>query len=367
MPVQDTHALDAYGWNATWAAAFAPHAAAGLVPARVVCELRRNFYAVQLAYREALAECSPGFFHDATRPDQWPAVGDWVGLTPRPSERRVDLHAVLPRRTKFSRRAAGDEAIEQIVAANVDTVFLVSGLDRNHNPARLQRFLVAARESGAAPVIVLNKADLAADAAAVQTEIETLLPGVPVHITSVRRRRGLQLLRAYARPGETLAFIGSSGVGKSSLINALTRGEAELPIGEVREKDSKGRHTTTRREIVLTASGALVIDTPGMRELQLWGVEDGVEAAFTDIAALAAACRFGNCLHGAEPGCAVRAAVAAGTLPATRLDSYLKLKVEQRLQRDARKVVPRGAPPDNRVKHRKLNAERDAWKKRWDE
>ncbi len=318
-----------FGWTDALTLAFAPHAAAGLEPARVVCELRRNFYAVHTASGEVLAECGGGFFHVARKPDQFPAVGDWVAVRFRPGERRADLHAVLPRRTKFSRRAAGDEEIEQIVAANIDTVFLVSGLDRNFNPKRIQRFLVAAMESGAEAVIILNKSDLCPDPETVRGQIAVLVPGVPVHITSATTRKGLKALAAtYAQPERTLAFIGSSGVGKSSLINRLLHDDT-LPTAEVREKDSKGRHTTTRRELVLTPSGALVIDTPGMRELQLWGVEDGIEDAFADIAALAAKCRFGNCGHSNEPGCAVRAALTTGALQPLRLDNYQKLKAEK--------------------------------------
>jgi ribosome biogenesis GTPase len=321
--------LAEYGWNDALDRHFAPHAAAGLEPARVVCELRRKFYAVQTASGEVLAECGGGFFHVAKKPDQFPAVGDWVAVKVRPGETRADLHAVLPRTTKFSRRASGSEEIEQIVAANVDTVFLVSGLDRNFNPKRIQRFLVAAKESGAEAVVLLNKSDVCDDAEDVREEIQTLVPGVPVHITSTVTRKGLKALaRTYVLPGRTLAFIGSSGVGKSSLINALVRDEA-LPTGEVREKDSKGRHTTTRRELVMTPSGALVIDTPGMRELQLWGVEEGVDDAFADIKALSLRCRFTDCGHGNEPGCAVQAALKSGELTPARFESYRKLKAEQ--------------------------------------
>ena len=323
-------ALAELGWTDALALAFAPHAAAGLEPARVVCELRRNFYAVHTATGEVLGECGGGFFHHARRADQFPAVGDWVAVRIRVGEQRADLHAVLPRRTKFSRRASGSEEIEQIVAANIDTVFLVSGLDQNFNPKRIQRFLVAAKESGAEAVVVLNKSDVCNDAETVRREVEALVPGVPVLITSTATRKGLKALAAtYAQPGRTLAFIGSSGVGKSSLINALVRDPEALPTGEVRAKDSKGRHTTTRRELVVTPSGALVIDTPGMRELQLWAVENGVEDAFAEIKALATRCRFGNCGHSNEPGCAVRAALARGELLQARFDNYSKLKAEK--------------------------------------
>ncbi|MEO6004117.1 MAG: ribosome small subunit-dependent GTPase A [Opitutus sp.] len=321
--------LASLGWDDAWALEFAPHGAAGLEPARVVCELRRNFYAVQTASGELLAECGGGFFHHARTPDEFPAVGDWVAVRQRAGESRADLHAVLPRRTKFSRRAAGSEKIEQIVAANIDIVFLVSGLDRNFNPKRIQRFLVATQESGARPVIILNKTDLCADPEAVRTEIQTAARGVDVHLTSTTTRKGIKALaRTYAIAGRTLAFIGSSGVGKSSLINALVR-DADLPTAEVREKDSKGRHTTTRRELVATPSGALVIDTPGMRELQLWGVEDGIDDVFVDIKALSLACRFSNCGHTNEPGCAVQAALKTGELPLARFEAYRKLKAEQ--------------------------------------
>jgi ribosome biogenesis GTPase len=321
--------LDRFGWDAEWAAAFKPHFDAGLEPGRVVCELRRNFYAVLTASGEVLAQCGGGFFHHARRADQFPAVGDWVAVRRRGAESKADLRAVLPRRTKFSRRASGSEEIEQIVAANVDVVFLVSGLDQNYNPRRIQRFLVAARESGAEAVIILNKADVCPDPEGIQKELMTLAPQVPLLITSATTRKGLKaLIKDYAKPGRTLAFIGSSGVGKSSLINALVR-DADLPTAEVREKDSKGRHTTTRRELLMTPSGAMVIDTPGMRELQLWGIEDGVDDVFSDITALADKCRFSDCGHTSEPGCAVRAALENGQLSRERFQSYRKLKTEQ--------------------------------------
>ncbi len=326
----ENHPLAPYGWDAAWAEAFAPHAAAGLEPARVVVELRRHYYAVVTASGELLAECTGKFHHDAKRdPAAYPAVGDWVAVTPSAgAEGRAQLHALLPRRSRFVRQAAGGEQSQQIIAANIDVVFLVSGLDRNYNPKRIQRFLVAARDSGALPVVVLNKADLHDDPESVREEIERLVPGVPVVVTSSHTRRGLKLLGGHAAPGRTLAFVGSSGVGKSSLINRLAR-DAELPTGEVREKDAKGRHTTTRRELVLAPSGALIIDTPGMRELQLWDADEAVEEAYADIAELALRCRFTRCRHEDEPGCAVRAALESGALPPERLASYRKLKAEQ--------------------------------------
>lgn len=324
------HPLAPYGWDAGWAEAFAPHAAAGLEPARVVVELRRHYYAVVTAGGELLGECTGKFHHEARRdPAAYPAVGDWVAVSPiAGAEGRAQVHAVLPRRSRFCRQAAGGEQAQQLIAANIDTVFLVSGLDRNHNPKRIQRFLVAARDSGAKPVVVLNKADLHPDPEAVREEIERLVPGVPVVVTSSHTRRGLKLLGGHAEPGRTLAFVGSSGVGKSSLINRLAR-DAELPTGEVREKDAKGRHTTTRRELVLAPSGALIIDTPGMRELQLWDADEAVEVAYSDVLEIATRCRFTSCRHEDEPGCAVRAAIEGGVLPVERLESFRKLKAEQ--------------------------------------
>jgi ribosome biogenesis GTPase len=330
MPLED------YGWNQDWAAAFAPHAEAGHEPARVVCELRRKFYAVQDVEREWLGECRGGFFHRHSATSEFPAVGDWVAISKREDGERVDIHAVLPRRTKFSRKAAGEEQIEQVVAANVDYVLLVSGLDRNYNPARIQRFVVAARESKAEPVIVLNKSDVIENAQSVATDLEKLVPGVRVLLTSTIRDEGLNPLRELAQPGVTIALVGSSGVGKSTLANALTD-EDFLPTGEVREKDSKGRHTTTRRELVRTNSGALLIDTPGLRELQLWEVESGLKEAFADIIDLMGKCRFANCSHTNEPGCAVRSALENGRLEAERYEHFKKLRGTYALKPTARK------------------------------
>jgi ribosome biogenesis GTPase len=323
--------IHAFGWDDAWAASFAPHAAAGYKPARVVVELRRHYYAVQTAHGEFLGELTGKFHHAADREAQsYPAVGDWVAVQVSADGHRAQIHALVPRRSRFSRQAAGERQVEQIVAANIDTVFLVSGLDSNYNAKRIQRFFVAARDSGAQPVIILNKSDLCDDPDIVRKEIELLVPGIPVVITSTFTRKGLKsLAETYALPGRTLAFVGSSGAGKSTLINRLLKDAEAMPTGEVREKDAKGRHTTTRRELTLTPAGALVIDTPGMREFQLWDAKEAVEDAYPDIVNLAAQCRFSRCTHLTEPGCAIRAALDAGTIAAERLDSYFKLKAEQ--------------------------------------
>jgi len=323
--------IHAFGWDDAWAASFAPHAAAGYEPARVVVELRRHYYAVQTAHGEFLGELTGKFHHAADREAQsYPAVGDWVAVQVSADGRRAQIHALVPRRSRFSRQAAGERQVEQIVAANIDTVFLVSGLDANYNAKRIQRFFVAARDSGAQPVIILNKSDLCDDPDIVRKEIELLVPGIPVVITSTFTRKGLKSLAAtYALPGRTLAFVGSSGAGKSTLINRLLKDAEAMPTGEVREKDGKGRHTTTRRELTQTPAGALVIDTPGMREFQLWDAKEAVEDAYPDILELATHCKFTSCKHETEPGCAVRIALEEGTLPAARLESYRKLKAEQ--------------------------------------
>jgi ribosome biogenesis GTPase len=253
------------------------------------------------------------------------------------------IRALLPRSSRFSRRAAGDATEEQVVAANVDTVFLVAGLDHNYNLRRLERYLLVAWESGASPVIVLNKADLLPTAAAVVGRIEevrALAPSVPVHAVSCRQQGSLEPLRQHLGVGRTGALLGSSGVGKSTIVNRLI-GHDLLRTRDVRDADSKGRHVSTHRQLVLLPAGGLLIDTPGMRELQLWD-EGGLLETFTDVAVLADRCRFRNCRHLGEPGCAVAAAVDAGDLPASRVESFLKLAAEQAFserQQDERALI----------------------------
>ncbi len=325
------------GWNDHFAAAFAPHAAAGCAPARVTLELK-GFFEVTGAEGARLGECSGRFAHANRSSADYPAIGDWVAVAPQPGDdTRAIIHAVLPRRTKFSRKAAGEHSFEQVVAANVDTVFLVAGLDGNYSLHRMERYLAAAWASGAEPVVLLNKADLNDDTTALIAELGITGRDVPVHVVSAQTRRGLKALAPYLQPGRTIALLGSSGVGKSTLINRLV-GERLQDTQEVREADNKGRHTTTQRELIVAPSGVIVIDTPGMRELQPWDAGAGIDAAFGDVTAVTARCKFRDCAHTVEPGCAVQAALADGSLDPARWTAW------QRLQRAAAHEVRRVNP-----------------------
>jgi len=322
--------LAALGWNARLVETFAPHAERGLRPARVSLE-HTHIYRVWTAEGEVLARVAGRMRHRArTRPD-YPAVGDWVAIEPDSHGGDARIVAVLPRSSRFSRHAAGEPTEEQIVAANIDTVFLVAGLDGNFNPRRLERYLVVAWESGAAPVIVLNKSDLSGDPAARVDEVRALAQGVPVHAVSCKVPGSLDVLRTYLGHGQTGALLGSSGVGKSTIVNRLI-GQDLLRTRDVRDWDSRGRHASTSRQLVLLPDGGVLIDTPGMRELQLWETGDALAGTFGDIDALAESCRFRDCTHRSEPGCAVVAAAGAGTLPAERLESFRKLAAEQEYQ-----------------------------------
>jgi ribosome biogenesis GTPase len=265
--------------------------------------------------------------HHASSRRDLPAVGDWVVVRRRPGDERGAIVAVLPRRSRFSRKIAGQVTDEQVVAANVNVVFIVMALDGDFNPRRLERYLLLARDSGAAPVVLLTKPDLSDDVPARVAEVHALVGEAPVHVLSPARNEGMEPLAHYLTPGRTGALLGSSGVGKTTIINRLL-GTDVRRTRDVRASDSRGRHTTTNRELVVLPNGGLLIDTPGMRELQLWDVSTAVEETFDDVEQLAHACRFTDCRHRDEPGCAVKQAVGAGEVPAGRLDSYLKLQDE---------------------------------------
>ncbi len=339
--------LSNIGWDDKFEALFEPQRREGRVPARVVKQFRER-YVVAGEGGELSAEVSGRFRHEATSPSDYPAIGDWTAVELAGPGRGV-IHSVLPRRSVFLRKEAGGITEAQVLAANVDTVFLVAGLDGDFNLSRLERYLTAAWDSGASPVVVLNKSDLRPDLDTARTEVERIAIGAPVVIVGARDGLNLDALEPFLAPGKTVALLGSSGAGKSTLINRLL-GEERLQTRPVREDDSRGRHTTTHRELVALPGGALLIDTPGLRELGLWTGDDSLERAFDDIAALAAGCRFADCRHEAEPGCAVRAAVETGALDPRRLESYLKqrkelrylaLKQDERAHRRAEKAVGR--------------------------
>jgi ribosome biogenesis GTPase len=332
------------GWAPELDEPFAPHAEAGHVPARVTIQ-NRGLYVVAGDDGELEAEVTGRLRHEATGGGELPAVGDWVALRPPQGDGRATIAAVLPRRTKLSRKVADREVEEQVLAANVDVIFLVTSLNRDLKLRRLERYLATAWESGASPVILLTKSDLADDADERAAEVEAIAFGVPVHVISAVTGEGVDALPAYFEGHRTGVFLGSSGVGKSTLINALA-GEELQAVAEIRAADDRGRHTTTRRELLLLPGGGIVIDTPGMRELQLWESDEGMDTAFADVAELITQCRFSDCAHKQEPGCAIRQALADGMLSRERWDSYTKLqrelfalevKLDKRLRSEQRK------------------------------
>ena len=315
------------GWNADFQTEFERLSSPRLVPARVSSVMKGHFR-VWSERGETLAKLAGKMLFQAKCSSDLPAVGDWVAVETRGRDACAIVHRLLPRRTKISRKVAGRASQEQIIAANVDTVFVASALNQEFNPRRLERYVALVWDSGAQPVVLLNKADLCEDVPAILAEAALSAPGVPVHAISASDGTGLQTLWDYVGTGHTCAFIGSSGVGKSTIINRLL-GEQVQSTLPVREGDHRGRHSTTSRQMFALSSGGLVIDTPGMRELQLWGADAGLASAFDEIDELAAQCRYRNCSHDSEPGCAVRAAVEDGMLDADRLANFLKLRAEQ--------------------------------------
>jgi len=314
------------GWDSFFENHFEQYRNQNYYAMRIIRENREKY----LAYCELgefSCEISGKFRFDTDIKANFPTVGDWVIGLIHPNEKKATIHALLPRKNFFSRKVAGQITDEQIVAANIDTVFIVTGLDLNFNLRRIERYLTMAWNSGTVPVILLNKSDLCSETEFRKSEVESIALGIDVYTLSAVHKVGMEIFNKYIQAGKTVAFLGSSGVGKSTIINSLL-GTKRFKVNEVSELGSRGRHTTTFRELIVLPNGGIVIDTPGMRELQVWGDEEGLKQVFDDIEELASNCHFRDCSHRNEPGCAVQTAVNNGFLDPKRLESYFKLKKE---------------------------------------
>lgn len=325
--MENKYTLKQLGWNEFFEAGLASLSPeAGRIAARVSTE-HKGMYRVVCEHGELSAEIAGRLRFDAMGRSDFPAVGDFVVVAARPAEGAATIHDIIPRRTKFSRKSCGDYADEQIVAANIDVVFIVTSLNADFNMRRVERYLTLAYESGARPVVVLSKADLCGDIEAKTAAAEASCAGADVVAVSAVSGYGFDAFEKFLKPYTTVSFLGSSGVGKSSILNRLLGREAQK-VKEIREFDDRGRHTTSHRELFMTDSGALVIDTPGMRELQMAEGAAGLDDAFAEIASLAGLCRYRDCRHDDEPGCAVNEAVSRGELDPKRLANFKKMRRE---------------------------------------
>ena len=347
--------LGSLGWDSFFEIAFAEFREQGLAPARVVLE-DKHAYQVLTEQGDLSATVTGKLLHQRASNADLPKVGDWVAVAVRPGEGKAVIQAVLPRRTKLARKVAGREVQEQVLAANIDTAFVVQALDQSFSRRRLERFLVMVHEGGGKPVVVLNKTDLCDSLEARLAEARLAAGAAPIVASCAKTGRGLKELKELIRPTATVVFIGPSGVGKSSLINRLYGEDIQATI-EVRERDAKGRHATTWRELIQLPWGGLVIDTPGMREFHTWEANDGLREAFPDIEDLGVRCHFRNCSHTVEKRCAVQEAMASGALARERYEGFLKLQRELAYLAEERK------------KHTYLARKRDAGARRreWDE
>ncbi|MBD1892522.1 ribosome small subunit-dependent GTPase A [Coleofasciculus sp. FACHB-SPT9] len=340
--------LELLGWNRFFEKNFDSYFQQGYTVGRVALE-QKNTYLLYTELGELSAEVTGKMRYQADTRTDFPAVGDWVVVSIIDDEEKAKIHEILPRKSKFSRKAVGAQTDEQIIATNIDTVFLVSGLDLDFNLRRIERYLILVWESGANPVIILNKADLCDEVEQRKTEVEAIAPSVPIISLSAIENQGLDALSPYLGTGQTVALIGSSGVGKSTITNQLAKKDIQA-VQSVRKGDNRGRHTTTHRELIILPSGGLLMDTPGMREIQMWNGSEGFQETFTDINTLATECRFRDCQHEAEPGCAVQQALLDGILDKQRFRNYRKL--QQELEYNHRKQDQKASL-----------AEKEKWKK----
>jgi len=319
--------IEDLGWDPYFEALRSECVGDGCVPARVISQ-HRGLWRVAGDFVECWAEPSGKLRKETEAGGDWPAVGDWVSAEILSGQTNRTIQQILRRRSRFVRKVAGKQIAEQVIVANIDVALIVAALDGDFNVRRIERYLAQCWESGARPAIVLNKADAYAEAKEIAAQVEVIARGAPVFLVSAKTGEGFEALEASFRKGQTIVLLGSSGVGKSTLVNRLLQEERQ-PTHAVRESDSRGRHTTTSRELFVMPGGALIIDTPGLRELQLWNAADGVAQTFTDVDELAGQCRFTNCQHQNEPSCSVQAAIASGALDADRLESWRKLRREQ--------------------------------------
>jgi ribosome biogenesis GTPase len=325
--------LKEIGWSAFFDQAFSKFEKDGLVPARVISELKKKYI---LCGESGMFEAGARgiLWHLKSTTGETPVVGDWVAVDLIPENNSASIKAILPRKSSFSRKASGGRKKtsggrleEQVIAANIDIALIVSGLDRDYNLRRIERYIALTRKSNTNPLIILNKADLCQDARKIRKEVATIYPDIPVITMIALKRRQVEVLNKYIKVGQTAALLGSSGVGKSTIINQLV-GYDRQKVTEVSESAGKGQHTTSRRELIITSQGKLIMDNPGMREIQLWAEENDLFEAFEDIETVALDCRFNNCRHENEPGCAVRLALSENKLDEARVSNYIKMRIE---------------------------------------